>query len=303
MIAIQRVTKRFGRRVAVNDLTLAVPRGGIYGLLGHNGAGKSTVIGMLLAQVTPDAGELSIGGVDVFRDRPRALARVGAIFETPAFYDYLSGRRNLQILCEYTARVDWKRLGEVVDLVGLTGRIGDRVGTYSHGMRQRLALAQALLPAPELLILDEPGDGLDPEGLHEMRNLILRLNQEWGLTILFSSHLLSEVQQLCSHLAVMQEGRLLFAGNWRDFGVARQWVRVKVDRQADAETGLREAGLVDQFEVDGRGRLAQTATVPAVAQWLVAHGFEVQAVHAIERTLEDFYLDTIHPRGGQGGAR
>ena len=154
MISISGVTKRFGDRLAVDALSLEIPRGVIFGLLGHNGAGKSTTIGMLLAQVMPDAGELRLNGFDVFTNHRQALAHVGAIFETPAFYDYLSGEHNLRIFCEYTAPVEAGRLAEVVGLVGLTERIDDRVATYSHGMRQRLALAQALLPEPELLILD-----------------------------------------------------------------------------------------------------------------------------------------------------
>jgi ABC-2 type transport system ATP-binding protein len=161
-------------------------------------------------------------------------------------------------------------------------------------MRQRLALAQALLPNPELLILDEPSEGLDPEGIHEMRNLILRLNREWELTILFSSHQLSEVQQLCSDLAVLREGRLLFAGKWRELGTDRQWLQIQVDRQAEAEAGLLHAGLIDEFEFDGRGRLTEAGTVAAVAQWLVEHRFAVQAIHPVEKTLEDFYLEMIH---------
>ncbi len=297
MISIRQASKRFGERVAVDDLSLEVPRGVIFGLLGHNGAGKSTTIGMLLAQVLPDAGELRINGCDVFADRATALARVGAIFETPAFYDYLSGWRNLRIFCEYTAPAEAERMHEIVKLVGLEDRIHDRVSVYSHGMRQRLALAQALLPNPELLILDEPGDGLDPEGIHEMRNLILRLNRDWGLTILFSSHLLSEVQQLCTKLAVMREGRLLFSGDWRELGADRHWLRVRVDRQAEAERALLASGLVDELAYDSRARLAQQADVPAVAAWLVAHGYRVEAVHPIERTLEDFYLETIHGSG------
>ncbi len=293
MITLDHVTKRFGRRVAVADLSLEIPRGVIFGLLGHNGAGKSTTIGMVLGQVTPDAGRIRIGSVDVFANRAAALAKVGAIFEAPAFCEYLSGWRNLRILCEYSAPFDADRAREVVELVGLTGRIGDRVATYSHGMRQRLALAQALLPAPELLILDEPSEGLDPEGIHEMRNLILRLNRDWGLTILFSSHLLAEVQQLCSHLAVMREGELLFAGNWRELDAERPWIQVRADRQTEAERGLQATGLVDVFEYDGRGRLATGATVPQIAAWLVGNGFAVELVQPVERTLEDFYLETI----------
>lgn len=294
MISLRSVSKRFGARLAVDNLTLEVPRGGVFGLLGHNGAGKSTTIGMLLGQVSPDDGEVSVNGADVFAQRRRALARVGAIFETPAFYDYLSGARNLRIFCEYTAPVDEMRMAEVVKLVGLSDRIRDPVGTYSHGMRQRLALAQALLPDPELLILDEPSEGLDPEGIHEMRNLILRLNREWGLTILFSSHLLSEVQHLCSHLAVMREGRLLFTGNWREFDADKPWIRVRVDRQAEAEKALREAGLIAAFEHDGHGQIANGTSVAGITEWLVQRGYRIEAIHPVERTLEDFYLATIH---------
>ncbi len=293
MISINGVSKKFGTRAALENLSIEVPKGGIYGLLGHNGAGKSTTIGILLGQVFPDTGQARINGADVLEDRQKALGKVGAIFEAPAFYPYLSGLRNLQIFCSYTAPVSRERMSEVVKLVGLEKRISDRAGTYSHGMRQRLALAQALLPQPELLILDEPSEGLDPEGIHEMRLLIQKLNRDWGLTILFSSHLLSEVQQLCTQLAVLKQGKLLFAGNWREFGADQRWVRILADRQSEAEKGLQEAGLVDVFEYDGRGRLNVSASVPQLAQWLVANGFQVQAIHPIERTLEDFYLQTV----------
>ncbi|MCG8508168.1 MAG: ABC transporter ATP-binding protein, partial [Rhodospirillales bacterium] len=188
-IDIDHVSKAFKARLAVDDLTLAVPEGSIFGLLGHNGAGKSTTLGMLLGQVYPDAGSLRIRDIDVFEDRRGALTCVGAIFETPAFFDYLSGRRNLQIFTSLTGPVDERRLHRVIDLVRLSDRVDDPVANYSHGMRQRLALAQALLPDPDILILDEPTDGLDPEGIHEMRELVRDLNRQWGLTILFSSHL------------------------------------------------------------------------------------------------------------------
>src|SRR3954462_7209233 len=156
MIELSNVHKRFGQRMAVDDLTLRVPAGEIYGLLGHNGAGKSTAIGMMLGQVWPTAGEVKVCGYEVTGNRRRALDKVGAIFEAPAFYDYLSARRNLEILSSYTAATPRQRIDEVVEWVGLKGREGSRVKTYSHGMRARLALAQALLPNPQLLILDEP---------------------------------------------------------------------------------------------------------------------------------------------------
>jgi ABC-2 type transport system ATP-binding protein len=150
----------------------------------------------------------------VQRERSRALSRVGAIFETPGFYDYLSGWRNLEIFTSYSAAVPRRELEEAVDIVGLSARIHDPVRVYSHGMRQRLALAQALCPAPELILLDEPTEGLDPEGIAEMREMIQRLNRERGLTVLLSSHLLSEVEQLCDRVAILNQGRKVFEGRW-----------------------------------------------------------------------------------------
>src|SRR5580658_855053 len=251
MIELRNVTKKFGANLAVDDLTLCVARGEIFGLLGHNGAGKSTAIGMMLGQVWPTAGVVKVCGHDITRDRRQALQKVGAIFEAPAFYNELSGWRNLQILSYYTAPTPNSRIQEVVDWVGLSGRIKDKVKTYSHGMRARLALGQALLPQPELLILDEPGDGLDPEGIHEMRQTIQRLQRELGLTILLSSHLLNEVEQLCTRIAIMSHGRKVFQGGIAETRQTRGWVRLRTGNFAEAAKILREAGLVEQ-ERDGQ---------------------------------------------------
>jgi ABC-2 type transport system ATP-binding protein len=171
MLEFDQVTKRFSGAAAraLDEVSFSVAQGRICGLLGHNGAGKSTALGVLLGMVHPDAGEARIGGVVVQREREKAVAKVGAIFEAPAFYEYLSGWRNLKVLTAYSGGVPEKLMHETVEWVGLSKRIHDRVSAYSHGMRQRLALAQALLPQPELLILDEPTDGLDPEGLVEFR--------------------------------------------------------------------------------------------------------------------------------------
>src|SRR5258706_8477704 len=251
MIELRNLTKQFGGRVAVDELSLVVPPGEIYGLLGHNGAGKSTAIGMMLGQVWPTAGDVRICGHDVTSHRRLALQKVGAIFESPAFYDYLSGRRNLEILSSYTAPTPRKRIEEVIEWVGLTGRDGSKVRTYSHGMRARLALAQALLPQPELLILDEPSDGLDPEGIHEMRETILRLHRELRLTILLSSHFLNEVEQTCTRIAVLNQGRKVFEGPLSATRQRQQWIRLKVGDFPAAVRELRQAGLVME-ERDGQ---------------------------------------------------
>ncbi len=244
LIELKNVRKRFGERMAVDDVSLVVPKGEIYGLLGHNGAGKSTAIGMMLGMVWPTGGGVRVCGYEVSTHRSHALEKVGAIFETPAFYDYLSGMRNLQILSSYTAPVKRSRIDEVVDWVGLRGREHSKVRTYSHGMRARLALAQALLPNPELLILDEPSNGLDPEGIHELRQVILRLHRELRLTILLSSHLLHEIEQLCTRIAVLNSGRLVFEGLLSETRQREQWARLKVGDFGVGVEKLRRAGLV-----------------------------------------------------------
>ena len=218
MIRLEQLKKKFGKRVAVEELSLQIPEGSLYGLLGHNGAGKSTTIGMMLGQVIPDSGRVLIAGQDVQENRAGALKHVGAIFETPSFYSYLTGRQNLEIFCNYAASVTAAEIAEATALVRLESRIDDPVRVYSHGMRQRLALAQALLPRPRVLILDEPSEGLDPEGIYEMRELIRHLHRDFQLTVLICSHLLAEVELICPEVAIMRKGKLLFSGNWRNEG-------------------------------------------------------------------------------------
>ncbi len=293
MIELRKVTKFFGRRIAVDELTLQVPPGEIFGLLGHNGAGKSTAIGMMLGQVWPSAGEVIICGADVSQNRKQALAGVGAIFETPAFYDYLSGWENLKILSHYTAPTSDRRIAEVLDWVGLTGREQSKVRTYSHGMRARLALAQALLPAPKLLILDEPGEGLDPSGITEMRQMVLRLQKELGLTILLSSHLLSEVEQICTRIAVLQTGKLVFEGPLAQTKGGGNWYRLKVDDFSRAVALLQSAGWLCGSEDGCRVALQEGLGSDRVVRLLVESGISVYEIARREHTLEDFYLSLV----------
>jgi len=290
VIALANLSKRFGNLLAVDALDLDVRPGDIYGLLGHNGAGKSTAIGMMLGQVWPSQGTVHIDGFNVVTQRRQALRHVGAIFETPVFYDYLSGWRNLEILSAYTAPTSSARRREVVAWVGLTGREQHRVKTYSHGMRARLALAQALLPQPRLLILDEPSDGLDPEGIHEMRQTILRLRQELNLTILLSSHLLNEVEQLCNRIAVMNRGRKVFEGTLADAQAAQIWVRLRVGDFAAARQRLRAAHLIVDSRDDQYIALSPGIGTEQVVRHLVAADISVYEIAVEKRSLEDFYL-------------
>ena len=298
MIALHQLCKTFGQRPAVQDLTLQVPPGEIYGLLGHNGAGKSTAIGMMLGQVWPTSGEVRVCGHDVTAHRRLALEKVGAIFESPAFYDYLSGRRNLEILSAYSAPTSRRRIDEVIDWVGLTGREKSKVRTYSHGMRARLALAQALLPQPELLILDEPSDGLDPEGIHETRQTILRLHRELGLTILLSSHLLNEVELLCTRIAVLNKGRKVFEGTLAATKQRESWTRVKTNDFALAARELRGAGMITQDREGCLIALADGVGTDGVVRLLVERGLSVFEIAPHEETLEDFYLSLMEQQNG-----
>jgi ABC-2 type transport system ATP-binding protein len=293
MIALRDVHKKFGARVAVHDLTLTVPRGEIFGLLGHNGAGKSTAIGMMLGQVWPTRGEVKVCGHDVTSHRAKALQKVGAIFEAPAFYDYLTGWHNLEILSHYSAPTSRERIREVVEWVGLTGREQSKVRTYSHGMRARLAIAQALLPQPELLILDEPGSGLDPEGIAEMRQTIARLHRELDLTILLSSHLLGEVEQLCTRIAVLNQGRKVFEGQVADIKAARGRVALRTPDFAAATALLRQRGIITG-SVDGKYiALSEGRTTADAAKALVNADLPVDGIWHEEQTLEDFYLSLV----------
>lgn len=290
MIQLTGVKKVFSGRMAVESLDLAVPRGEIFGLLGHNGAGKSTAIGMMLGQVWPTRGEIKICGYDVTRVRQKALQKVGAIFEAPVFYDFLSGWRNLEIFTHYSGSTPKSRIDEVIEWVGLSGREKHKVGTYSHGMRARLALAQALLPNPELLILDEPSDGLDPEGIHEMRLTILRLHRELGLTILLSSHLLNEVEQLCTRIAVMNQGKKVFEGKISEARQTKKWVRLRVANFENALQVLQNERLIGENRDGQFITVAEGIGTDRIVKRLVEQGIAIFEIANVEQTLEDFYL-------------
>ena len=292
MIRLERLSKVFGSRPALHELSLDIPQGQIFGLLGHNGAGKSTTFGMILGQVHPTAGAAFIRDISVQQHRLRALDGVGAIFETPAFYDYLSGWTNLRIFTSYTRRLPDSELLETVRFVGLEARIHDPVRVYSHGMRQRLALAQALLPRPDLLLLDEPAEGLDPEGIHEMRHLILRLNREHGMTVLLSSHLLSEVEQVCDRIAVLNQGRMIFQGKWTD--LTGDTLRYRLD----ADPWEEAAALIatrPQWSLAPEKILtvAHGHDIADLVTALVQARVKIRAVEPMKQSLEEIYLDLV----------
>ena len=292
MIRLDRLSKTFGSRPALHELTLEIPRGQIFGLLGHNGAGKSTTFGMILGQVHPTTGAAYIRDISVQEHRLRALQGVGAIFETPAFYDYLSGWTNLRILTSYTRRLPDSEIMETVRYVGMEKRIHDPVRVYSHGMRQRLALAQALLPLPDLVLLDEPAEGLDPEGIHEMRHLILRLNRERGLTVLLSSHLLSEVEQVCDRIAVLNQGHMIFQGKWTD--LTGDSLRYRLDADPwDKAAILISAQPALTLTPDKILNAPQDYDIADLVHALVQAGVKIRALEPLKQSLEEIYLNLV----------
>lgn len=288
----ERLTKRFGKRTAVDHLTIRVEWGDIYGFLGPNGAGKSTTLRMLLGLVRPTSGMIKFPVRASSWEYLRARSRIGAIVETPAFYENFSGRRNLQLLASLSGGVQSKRVEEVLDIVNLRNRARDPVRVYSYGMRQRLGIAQALLPTPELIILDEPTNGLDPQGIQETRQLIRRLRDQLKLTVVLSSHLLTEVEQVCNRVGIIHEGRLLYEGSADALLTPTSRFKVRVDNLSAASDLLtREPGVTVSQNGTAFLRIdADAERIPAVNAALVAHGIKVYELTPIQESLEEAFL-------------
>lgn len=290
------LTKAFGDHLAVNDLSLVVPRGSVFGFLGPNGSGKTTTIRMLLGLATPSSGTVSVLGHPIPAELDQALPKVGALVEGPAFYPYLSGRANLVRMDSADRFSDSStraaRVESALARVGLGNAAGKKAGEYSLGMKQRLGLANALLKPRDLLVLDEPTNGLDPQGTREVRHLIRALASE-GITIFLSSHLLSEIEQLCSHVAVMSEGRLVATGTLEELrGSAQTRVIVDVDKPRPTIALLKKHGLVGSLEGDSRVIAAVEAGFDAAAlnRALVEAGIAVRSLSVQAPSLEDYFV-------------
>ena len=288
----EHLTKMYRRRVVVDHLSLMIERGDIFGFLGQNGAGKSTTIRMALGLVRPTSGHVRVLGYDMSRQPLRALKRIGAIIDTPAFYENFSGRQNLRMFAAMSGGAERQRIETVLDLVNLRERAHDPVRIYSHGMRQRLGIAQALLPNPELIILDEPTDGLDPQGLFEIRNLIRRLRDELGLTVILSSHLLHEVEQICNRVAIIDGGRLLYQGSVKGLIAQENLVRLRVDRVTEAFELLLRNPLLSLSRNGDQSLYVKMADeqIPLVNALLVQRGFRVMELSPQRESLEQVFL-------------
>ena len=297
------LTKKFGENAAVNDVELLVPRGCAFGYLGPNGAGKTTLIRVLLGLTHADAGTMSLLGYSVPRHRAAALARVGAIVDEPRFHSHLTGRQNLQLLAAAREAAARNRIGPALERVGILHRADDKVSKYSMGMRQRLGVAACLLGDPELLILDEPMNGLDPAGMHEMRDMILSLVAE-GRTVVLSSHLLDEVERTCDAVAIVDRGQIIRQGP-----IAELLAGASLSLQVECSEPERARALLDHLSVGAHvevGALGLGISLPSgtprdviaeINRLLVEGGVSVFRLQEIQASLETWFLQVTSRLG------
>jgi ABC-type multidrug transport system ATPase subunit len=297
IIKVEHLAKRFGTFEAVKDVSFTVNRGDVFGFLGPNGAGKSTTIRCLLSLITPNHGEIELFGKTFKTDRAAILSNIGSIIEKPDFYKYLSAQKNLEIFARVSgADVSKKEIQEMLEFVGLGDRGTHKVAGFSHGMKQRLGIAQTLLHQPDLIILDEPTTGLDPQGIVEIRNLILRLKTEQNKTILLSSHQLSEIELIANRMVIINQGKSIVEGKVSDLLNAQELlVRLEVDNAKEAATILSQNTEFSEFKINSDKELEVSLKKEQVSELnrtLVQNGI---AVHAIEpkRKLEDYFMKII----------
>lgn len=295
IISVRNLRKSFGELRAVNDLSFDVLRGDVFGFLGPNGAGKSTTIRMLLTLIRPDSGTIKIFDKNLNSHRREILRGIGSIIEKPDLYNYLSAKKNLEIFARISgAEVGKNRIDEMLDFVGLANRANSKVRTFSHGMKQRLGIAQALLHDPDLIILDEPTTGLDPQGIIEVRNLILQLKNERQKTILLSSHNLNEIEMIASRMIIIASGEKKAEGYVSELlSTSEMLVNIHANDVENASALIKEH-LKIETETDFANKRIQlraaSENVAAINKLLVQNGIEVSGLES-RRSLEDLFIN------------
>ncbi len=294
IIRVKNLSKRFGELQAVDQLSFTVSAGEVYGFLGQNGAGKSTTIRMLLTLIEPDEGEIEIFGLNLRQHRKEILKRTGAVIERPDLYKYLSALDNLSIFARLSGmKASRKQLMDQLAMVGLAERANSRVKTYSQGMKQRLGLACALVHDPGLIILDEPTNGLDPQGIAEMREMIIRLSREAGKTLLVSSHLLSEMEMMASSLLIIDEGRKVAEGKLHELlNPKTALVELAVSDTVAARQLLGQTEWIHDIHETTKQLLRfemEKSRIPELTRILVSGGLDIQSIRPVH-SLEEYFL-------------
>lgn len=285
--------KSYKGNVVVNDVNIHVPKGAIYGFVGPNGAGKSTVMKMILNLIQPEAGEVQLFGEKVTDQSYEVFKRVGSIIENPYFYEKMTARQNLELHCDYMGFPNKERIDEVLQMVDLQNVEGKQIRHYSLGMKQRLAIARAILVKPEFLILDEPINALDPEGIREMRNLFQRLNQEDGTTIFISSHILSEVDLIADTIGIIQHGNLLAELPIEEIHKHQtEYISLQVDDVAHATTLLEQMGIANFSVLDKEFIRIYDSNISGkvLSKALIESGVGLESLGRKQDTLEDYFF-------------
>jgi ABC-2 type transport system ATP-binding protein len=295
IVQIRNVSKRIGSKTIIDSLSFDVPPGEVFGFLGPNGAGKTTTIRMMVGLMSITEGDVLIGGSSIRTDFEKAIRHVGAIVENPEMYKFLTGYHNLVHYARMMPGISKKRIQEVITLVGLENRIHDKVKTYSLGMRQRLGIAQALLHKPSLLILDEPTNGLDPAGIRELRDHLRTLTRDEGISVVVSSHLLSEMELMCDRVAIIQNGKLIDVRLIKDFvqdGTSAQ-VQFEIDQPVKAKAIVESAFPNQPITLMGNELVVAVdkEQIAEVNKMLVQADIKVYGIRIANKTLEDKFLE------------
>lgn len=297
ILEVRGISKSFKGRKIIDNLNLTVKRGDVFGFLGPNGSGKTTTIRMILRLIHTDGGTITINGYDVKNDFSRAIEKVGAIVEVPKFYGYLSGRKNLELTANLWGEDAKGRIDEVLELVGLSKRADDKFKTYSLGMKQRLGIANALVNNPSLVILDEPTNGLDPQGMKEIRDLVISLAREKNITFFISTHLLHEVELMCSRVAILSGGKIIAEGRVDEL-IEKDYETIEVCTSfiEEAEDLIKGFEYSKSYEKIARGFMVKLEKGKSgqLNQILTAKNIKVDYLIPHSHSLEDFFLETIN---------
>ncbi|NMB44052.1 MAG: ABC transporter ATP-binding protein [Clostridiales bacterium] len=296
VLEVKNLSKKIGKKEIIKDISFSINKGEIFGFLGPNGSGKTTTIRMLVDLISMDSGSITIMGKDIKKDREEALSHIGAVVENPELYGYLSGYENLMQIARIR-NISKNRLDEVIALVGLENRIKDKLNKYSLGMKQRLGLAAALLSKPSLLILDEPTNGLDPNGIQEFRNILKRLSKEKGMSVFVSSHILAEVQQLCDVVAFIEDGRITTVETMEMVKKSSRYFLETTESDAITSV-LKTIQGISIIKVTDHGYVLELHDEKPnqVLKQIISYDIEIMSFARHEKELEERYLELI--KGG-----